>query len=109
MDSDSSLDINRDLAIIRIERAEELIQTAKNELLREDYKSANNRALYAMEKAVRSVLATKGISSKTHSGVLKMFNMHFAHDGNGSFIHDNYRDIQEAEWFGRRLIMMFFT
>ena len=42
MDNDTSMDINHDLASVRIERAEELLQTAKFELERSDYKTANN-------------------------------------------------------------------
>ena len=41
MDNDTSMDINHDLASVRMERAMELIETAKYELERSDYKSAN--------------------------------------------------------------------
>lgn len=97
MDNSVSQDYFQDLARVRIERAEELIQTAENELEREDYRSANNRAFYAMEKAVNALLATKGASANTHSGVLKTFNRYFIYEGDGSFDHDDYRMIQEAE------------
>ena len=97
MDNNESLDINRDLALVRIERAEELIATAKNEFDRGDWKTANNRAFYAMEKAAKVVLATKGKSAKSHTGVLKTFNKNFIHEGDGSFDHNDYRDMQEAE------------
>ena len=80
-----------------MERAEELVLTAENELDREDYRSANNRAFYAMEKAANALLATKGVSATTHSGVLKTFNRYFIYEGDGSFDHDDYRMIQEAE------------
>ena len=97
MDNDTSMDINHDLASVRMERAMELIETAKYEFERSDYKSANNRAFYAMEKAVKALLALKGISCKTHSGVLKSFNKEYIFAGEGSFTKDDYKMIQEAE------------
>ena len=94
---DKSLDIRGDLAKVRIERAEELVETAKNELERGDYKSANNRAFYAMERALKAVLATEGISADSHTGILRTFNKAFIHEGNGEFTHDDYSIVQEAE------------
>ena len=40
------------LAKVRIERAEELVEEAQELLKNERYKSANNRAFYAMEKTM---------------------------------------------------------
>ena len=92
-----SLNIYGDLSKVRLERAEELVETAKNELERGDYKSANNRAFYAMEKALKAVLASQEISADSHIGILKTFNKVFIHEGNGYFTHDDYKMIQEAE------------
>lgn len=39
------------LAKVRMERARELLDEAKELLDRESYKSANNRAFYSIEKA----------------------------------------------------------
>lgn len=47
------------LAKVRMERAKELINEAKELLDREAYKSANNRAFYAIEKSVKALLATE--------------------------------------------------
>lgn len=41
-----------ELVLIRMERAEELLRDAEKLLDSDSYKSANNRAYYAMEKAV---------------------------------------------------------
>ena len=41
------------------------------------YKSANNRAFYAIEKSVRALLATKKVETVTHNGNLKQFNYLF--------------------------------
>ncbi len=43
------------LAMVRLTRAEELITEAKNLLETEAYKSANNRAYYAIEKCVKAL------------------------------------------------------
>lgn len=48
----------RDLALVRYERSKELLDEAKTLLENESYKSANNRAFYSAEKAVKAVLAT---------------------------------------------------
>lgn len=42
-----------ELAKARLERAKELLEDAKGLFVRESYKSANNRAFYAMEKVLR--------------------------------------------------------
>ena len=67
----------KDLAKIRFERAQELIVDAENLLKSDSYKSANNRAYYASEKAIKAALAVKGKDSESHTGVIKTFNMEF--------------------------------
>ena len=59
------------LAKVRMERAKELLVEAKELLNRESYKSANNRAFYAIEKSVKALLATEQIEVTTHNGGLK--------------------------------------
>lgn len=49
------------LAKIRIGRAKELLDDATELLKKGSYKSANNRAFYAMEKGVKALLAMKNI------------------------------------------------
>lgn len=46
------------LAKVRMERSGELLTEAKDLLDKEAYKSANNRAFYAIEKSVKALLAT---------------------------------------------------
>lgn len=48
----------KNLAKVRYERAEELINSATILLNEGDYKSANNRAFYSAEQAIKAVLAT---------------------------------------------------
>ena len=67
------------LARVRYERAEELLKTANVLLKEEDYKSANNRAFYSAEQAIKAVLSTIEKNSETHNGILSIFNMEFIH------------------------------
>ena len=59
------------LAKVRIERAEELVEEAQELLKNERYKSANNRAFYAMEKTMKALLAMKEIDADSHNGCLR--------------------------------------
>ena len=85
------------LARVRLERAEELLEEAKGLLEKEAYKSANNRAYYSFEKSVKALLALKGVDAKTHSGVLHLFNQEYVHKGDG-FTHDDYKMFKESEY-----------
>ena len=85
------------LAMVRLTRAEELITEAKNLLETEAYKSANNRAYYAIEKCVKALWAIKETDATTHSGVLKQFNYHYIFQGDGTFTAEDYKMIAGAE------------
>lgn len=47
------------LALVRLDRAKELYFEAKELVSMDCYKSANNRAFYAIEKCIKALLATK--------------------------------------------------
>lgn len=85
------------LAQVRMDRAKELLVEAKDLLDRESYKSANNRAFYAIEKSVKALLAMEQIEVTTHSGGLKQFNYAFIYNGDGTFTKDDYQMIAAAE------------
>lgn len=85
------------LAKVRMERAKELLVESKDLLDRESYKSANNRAFYAIEKSVKALLATKQIEVTTHNGGLKQFNFRFIFKGDGTFTAEDYQKIARAE------------
>lgn len=93
MDKDYSLA----LAKIRMERAYELLKEAEDLLEKGSYKSANNRAFYAMEKAVKALLATEQIEVATHNGGLKQFNFQFIYKGDGTFTSEDYQKIARCE------------
>ena len=66
-----------DLAYYRLDRAVETLQAAQRELQAEDYRTANNRAYYAIFHAMRALLALDGVDYKKHSGVMAHFNQHY--------------------------------
>ena len=87
-----------DLSKIRYERAFELLNEAKGLLNIESYKSANNRAYYAAEKAIKAILIIKGKDSKTHSGVLNLFNSNYIHTPCEFFSRDDLKMLQKMEY-----------
>ncbi len=86
-----------ELVKLRLERAEELIEEAKKLLADRSYKSANNRAYYAMEKALNALLIDKHIETKTHTGAMKMFNVEYVRVENAFFSNEDYRLVSKAE------------
>lgn len=73
------------------------MEDSKDLLAKESYKSANNRAFYAMEKSIKALMATKEVEVTTHNGGLKQFNYLFIHKGDGSFTVEDYQRIAKAE------------
>lgn len=86
-----------ELVCIRMERAEELLEDAKALLISGSYKSANNRAYYAIEKAINALLIDKHVETKTHNGAMKMFNVEYVRIENAYFTDEDYRLIATAE------------
>lgn len=87
----------QELVSIRIERAEELLKDAEALLVSESYRSANNRAYYAIEKAINALLIDGHVETKTHNGALKMFNVEYVRTENAYFTDEDYRLIAKAE------------
>lgn len=85
------------LAKVRLERAAELLEEAQTLLGTNAYKSANNRAFYAIEKAIKALLALKETDVITHNGTLKRFNFLFVFQGDGTFGPEDYQKIARAE------------
>jgi len=50
-------------------------------MARESYNSATNRFYYAIFYAIRALLATKGLDSSKHSGVIALFHKEFVKPG----------------------------
>lgn len=85
------------LAQARIDRAKELLDEAQTLLDTGKYKSANNRAFYAIEKSMKALLAYKGIDADSHNGCLRQFNVHFIKDEVGGFSQGDYKRVADAQ------------
>ena len=85
------------LALVRLNRAKELYIEAKELVKMDSYKSANNRAFYAIEKCIKALLATQQMDVETHNGAVSQFNLLFIHKGNSSFTKDDYQKIAKAD------------
>lgn len=62
---------------IYLQKANDNLRAAKLLIKEKLFRSAVSRAYYAIFEATRSVLITKGISAKTHSGLINLFSLHF--------------------------------
>lgn len=69
------------LSKVRLEHAEECIAAAKQLMLSASYKSAANRAYYAVFHAIRAVLAFDLVDMKKHSGIISEFRRRYIKPG----------------------------
>ena len=69
--------ISKSLSLHRLEQAKEDLEVAKLLYEKEYYKSANNRAYYAIFHSIRSVLALEGVDFKRHKDVQAYFNKNY--------------------------------
>ena len=68
----------------RIQQAKETLREADILEAQEAYRGALNRAYYAMFYAAVALLATKGLGTSKHSGVLSIFDREFVKTGHMS-------------------------
>lgn len=66
-----------DLSRYRLDKASEMLETAKRDMHAEDYASANNRAYYCIFHAMRAVLALDGEDYQKHSAVIARFSLNY--------------------------------
>ncbi len=85
------------LAIARIYRSSELLEETIELLGKQKYKSANNRAFYCIEKAMKALLAVKEINADSHNGCLMQFNIHYIKEEEGEFVRGDYKKIASVE------------
>ena len=71
----------KDLAIYRLESAEERLKAARLLLEKQMYADAASRVYYAVFQAARAALSTKGLDSRKHSGIIGLFNQQFVKTG----------------------------
>lgn len=69
------------LSAVRLEHAKECLLDARTLLQAESYRSAANRAYYAIFHAMRAVLALDGFDSKKHSGIIAEFRRRYIASG----------------------------
>ena len=62
-----------EISKVRFDHAKECLRDAKLLLAGESYRSAANRAYYAIFHAMRAVLALDGVDMKHHSGIISEF------------------------------------
>lgn len=74
-------DVNTALAHHRLERASVTLGDGHVLLSAGRYASAVNRFYYAAFHAARALLATRGLDSSRHSGVIALFQLHFVKTG----------------------------
>ncbi len=66
-----------DLSNYRLKQSEEMFEAAKKNYEIGQYKTALNRAYYAVFHAMRAVNILEGFDSSKHSGVISYFNHNF--------------------------------
>jgi uncharacterized protein (UPF0332 family) len=69
------------LAQYRLDSAEERLKAARLLLEKKMYADAASRSYYAVFQAARAALATKGLDSRKHSGIIGLFNQQFVKTG----------------------------
>ena len=71
----------RELARHRLDMARKKFASACLLLDQGHFADAASRAYYAMLHGARALLATKGLDSRKHSGIISLFNLHFIKTG----------------------------
>jgi uncharacterized protein (UPF0332 family) len=65
----------------RVDRAREVLEDAKLLAAAGRWRSCVNRLYYACFYSVSALLASRGLSSSKHTGILSLFNVHFVKSG----------------------------
>ena len=90
-------ELKKSLAQARLDRAKELIDEAEQLINNESYKSANNRAYYAIEKTINGLLALSEVTVKTHKGCIIQFNELLVKDDTTPFDREDFVAAINAE------------
>lgn len=69
------------LAKYRLEDSKDKIESAEILFDNGKYKDSTSRSYYAIFSAARALLATKGLDSSKHTGIIALFNQHFVKTG----------------------------
>ncbi len=95
----------------RMEQAQEAVDAARLLVERGHYRSAINRAYYAMFYAVLALLATLNKETGRHSGAISLFDLHFVKSGSfprefSRWIHDAFDLRQRSDYMGKSTVSM---
>ena len=71
----------QELALHRLGIAKEDLTSAKRNLAQDDYKTANNRAYYAIYHAICACMALDFVAYKSHGQTIGAFNRDYIHQG----------------------------
>lgn len=85
------------LVQVRFARAKDLYYEAKELVRMNCYKSANNRAFYAIKKCIKALLATRQMDVETYNGAVSQFNLLFIHPEDTKFTKADYQKIAKAD------------
>lgn len=85
----------RELAMYRISVAKEDLASAEQNFAQGQYRTANNRAYYAIFRAISACLSLKFKAYKSHAQVIGNFNKEFIHTG--IFSRDMGKKINHAQ------------
>ena len=69
--------MKKDLSRYRMEYSKDRLGSSEILFDNSKYKDSVSRSYYAMFSAAKALLATKGLDSAKHSGVISLFNQHF--------------------------------
>jgi len=72
---------SRDLAFYRLQSAWERLIVAEDMFRLGHYRDCLSKAYYSLFQAARAALATLGLDSRKHSGVISLFNLNFVKSG----------------------------
>ncbi len=70
-----------ELSMIRLTKAKEDLDTAKDNIRSGRYRASVNRSYYAVFHALRAVTALDRFDSGKHSGIIAFFNLHYVKTG----------------------------
>ena len=71
----------KELSKYRLERSQEDLETAEENLASGKYRASVNRAYYAVFHALRAITALDRFDSGKHSGIIAFFNQHYVKPG----------------------------
>lgn len=91
------------LSAARLERARQHLKSARDLLANDDFGDSISRSYYAIFQGARALLATQGLESRKHSGVVALFNQHFVKAGRvaktfGAILKDAWRYRELADY-----------